>query len=393
MNYKPLDIAEQEIRVITLHTVADGPEYAEGPVHCRLEHVSIDPASLSEPAKQGLPLRGSNHIWTLDENQRVGCDDFPKLFRYKRADPPLAEGNQHGAEDGLPWRFGWGDYVALSYVWGSPSPVRKIFIDGVPFYVRTNLELALRQLRKYRRIQEGFKIWVDAISINQDDVEERSEQVARMKNIFKSAWHVLVWLGKEKNNSDLAMAMITYLGSAPHNIYWNTNPFGRWSPKALYYLVRCFVTTYQVGAGTLGSGLFAALTHFFNRPYWKRLWIIQEIALGSPGTPVLCGEKCIQWRDVVKTSIYLLNDKDSIEKDGLVSYEPPMQHLVVTKWDLTRDRLTLNSGLYQFAGSLWKHLLSLAELQADEARDMQGSDWKTALFLSRTAEVTDERDR
>jgi len=37
--------------------------------------------------------------------------------------------------------------------------------------------------------------WVDAICINQDDMQEKAEQVHRMDTIYKKAREVLVWLG------------------------------------------------------------------------------------------------------------------------------------------------------------------------------------------------------
>ncbi|RDW70123.1 hypothetical protein BP5796_08520 [Coleophoma crateriformis] len=40
-------------------------------------------------------------------------------------------------------------------------------------------------------------LWVDAISINQNDTRERSHQVSMMGNIYSSSQMVLVWLGKE----------------------------------------------------------------------------------------------------------------------------------------------------------------------------------------------------
>lgn len=42
-------------------------------------------------------------------------------------------------------------------------------------------------------------------------------------------------------------------------------------------------------------GSWIALNKFSNRPYWDRLWIIQEVALGSGRTLMFCGDKSMDW--------------------------------------------------------------------------------------------------
>jgi hypothetical protein len=62
-------------------------------------------------------------------------------------------------------------YTALSYCWGNQSDTQTISIDGRKVQVTSNLEAALRQLRA-----DGcFKLWANAICINQQDPEERSK--------------------------------------------------------------------------------------------------------------------------------------------------------------------------------------------------------------------------
>lgn len=85
------------------------------------------------------------------------------------------------------------NYEALSYVWGKSSENRTITLDGqkgVP--VTDNLYVALRRLRRpdHQRV-----LWVDALCINQSDVEERNWQVQMMGRIYSTAARVVVWLG------------------------------------------------------------------------------------------------------------------------------------------------------------------------------------------------------
>jgi hypothetical protein len=106
-------------------------------------------------------------------------------------------------------------YNALSYVWGDatqtkpiqlgyykssrPEVVRNWSPDYLPevncyetFQVTKNLENGLRYLRD-RTLQRV--LWVDAICINQSDIDERSLQVQEMGHIYRGAARVHIWLG------------------------------------------------------------------------------------------------------------------------------------------------------------------------------------------------------
>jgi hypothetical protein len=75
---------------------------------------------------------------------------------------------------GVPGRV----YEALSYNWGDCKPDRPISLNGLQFSVTENLEHALRNLRDDSIVRT---IWVDAICIDQSQVQERSHQVAQMQ--------------------------------------------------------------------------------------------------------------------------------------------------------------------------------------------------------------------
>ena len=81
------------------------------------------------------------------------------------------------------------EYEALSYVWGFSSKTVAINLDGFKVPITQNLEYALRYLR---RQTQSRRIWVDAVCINQADLDERSKQVSRMKNIYQQAFNVVM---------------------------------------------------------------------------------------------------------------------------------------------------------------------------------------------------------
>lgn len=47
-------------------------------------------------------------------------------------------------------------------------------------------------------------IWIDAICINQNDIDERNYQVAKMKRIYEQAAEMTVWLGTHHDDSHAA---------------------------------------------------------------------------------------------------------------------------------------------------------------------------------------------
>lgn len=68
-------------------------------------------------------------------------------------------------------------YEALSYCWGPDVIYDSIEINGHQVPVRRGLWAALHHLRYLSGGKERV-LWIDAICINQDDLSERSHQVA-----------------------------------------------------------------------------------------------------------------------------------------------------------------------------------------------------------------------
>ncbi|KAJ9151264.1 HET-domain-containing protein [Pleurostoma richardsiae] len=143
-------------------------------------------------------------------------------------------------------------YEALSYVWGDENITTPIIVNGVEHEVTVNLALALRYLRYADRERI---LWVDALCINQKDIPEKSFQVGMMREIYLGAETVLAWLGEEGST----MEAIRYCETLPP-------AKGRIIPSP--------------DEVPTPSQRQACDDLFFNRPYWKRMWVIQEICHG-----------------------------------------------------------------------------------------------------------------
>ncbi|KAF2103180.1 hypothetical protein NA57DRAFT_72160 [Rhizodiscina lignyota] len=94
-------------------------------------------------------------------------------------------------------------YGAVSYVWGEPDFTESVLCEGGKSHLKVTKRLLniLRALNSSTRSSgeadfEIFpKFWIDAISINQNDVQERNHQVHQMAQIYRRASLVHIFLG------------------------------------------------------------------------------------------------------------------------------------------------------------------------------------------------------
>jgi hypothetical protein len=167
-------------------------------------------------------------------------------------------------------------FTALSYVWGDEEDQEVVLLQKdtgakVPYKVSRNLYLALQHLRSPAADRV---LWVDAICINQKDLEERSLQVLLMRDIYHSAEEVLVWLGTGN-----AAGQADYIRSLE-------NAKQRVLPHARSEFVFKHPETYPT-------------LRFFQkdlptRPWWHRVWVIQEVAMSRKAT-VQVGDSTFSW--------------------------------------------------------------------------------------------------
>ncbi|KAF3766524.1 HET-domain-containing protein, partial [Cryphonectria parasitica EP155] len=84
-------------------------------------------------------------------------------------------------------------YEALSYKWGDVKDKETIILNGFELAIGKNLRAALRFLRRLNG-QASYKLfWIDALCINQDELDERTRQVQWMGQIYFRARRVIVW--------------------------------------------------------------------------------------------------------------------------------------------------------------------------------------------------------
>ncbi|OAL43523.1 hypothetical protein IQ07DRAFT_580167 [Pyrenochaeta sp. DS3sAY3a] len=149
-----------------------------------------------------------------------------------------------------------------------------------------------KALRHLRYPDKPRTLWVDAISINQDDLLERSQQVNRMGSIYTYAQRVVVWLGSSSHDSTLAIRTLEYLGQQveyTRNHLWLPAPNCRepnwWrADKSTPFVYD--LETWQ------------AIASLLTRSWFARLWVLQEIQLGNSRSYLQCGQDTILWTHI-----------------------------------------------------------------------------------------------
>ena len=141
-------------------------------------------------------------------------------------------------------------YTALSYVWGEVRYPRSIRLNDRPVAVRENLWQFLNQM--HQECRTGY-FWIDALCINQFDIQERNHQVKMMGEIYSTAEQVVVWLGPEPDlpRHERLLNIIWVVVCMPCSTY---NRY-----KKLRYCMQ------RLSANS----------------YWRRTWTVQEVVLAQ----------------------------------------------------------------------------------------------------------------
>ncbi|KAF4626721.1 hypothetical protein G7Y89_g11436 [Cudoniella acicularis] len=171
-------------------------------------------------------------------------------------------------------------YSALSYTWGTPTKEKMIMVNGSTMQVTSNLFSALQHLRFGN---EDRLLWIDAICIDQDNNQEKNHQVRYMGDIYREAERVVIWLGPSTEQTDLVMDSIKRLEAN----YVKEKRDWRGSAQLLLHP--------QSGIGFQNEKLREGMELMLSRPWFKRVWILQEVANARTAT-VLCGKKSVSTR-------------------------------------------------------------------------------------------------
>ncbi|KAJ4310366.1 hypothetical protein N0V94_008480 [Neodidymelliopsis sp. IMI 364377] len=176
-------------------------------------------------------------------------------------------------------------YEALSYVWGTAISSENVLLNGVPVEVTSNLDCALRHLRYKLKTRV---LWIDALSMNQKDVQERNHQVRIMGRIYSTADKVIIWLGPVDSDDVYLKATLDAMQSAPVLDAEGPSVMDSSFPASISNLIQ------ELQVNTHETCAYDAAYQIMTRPWFSRVWVVQELAL-SKTADVHIGEYTIPW--------------------------------------------------------------------------------------------------
>ena len=165
-------------------------------------------------------------------------------------------------------------YEAVSYTWSTDHDQQEIVLNDQQHLIRRNLYDCLLRLRSP---SSPRLLWIDFLSISQNELREKSLQVQMIGFIFYEAQCVLVWIGEHADGSE--------------NLFRGMAPIG-----ALSTALPCRPAN-ESKLKELRERA-AIWTAFFGRRYFSRLWVVQEIG-NAKAIRVYCGNDSMSWTDLI----------------------------------------------------------------------------------------------
>ncbi|KAK4206358.1 heterokaryon incompatibility protein-domain-containing protein [Rhypophila decipiens] len=230
-------------------------------------------------------------------------------------------------------------YTAVSYTWGDGEASEIIYLNNRQFRVRVNLWSCLHYVGQHAK-SIGVRLWVDAICIDQNNTAERNSQVRRMDETYKQAAHVSVWLGLPII-PDFVYAMV------PDHM----------KP----------VRTYEDN----GFTWYDHLEDLANRPYWSRIWVIQEFLL-CESIVFFCGNTMMDWiyfRAVLCMGAGITEHEYAFSSFGTPDAGPAVSS-AITSFTALPLVMARNSGAYpELARSFYELLVIYHRAECKDPRD------------------------
>jgi hypothetical protein len=170
--YQPLALPH-ETRVLTILPGRFGDE-----MRCELSHINFE---------SGERYEALSYCWGGSVAQQLDLNG---------AADQLNETISMEPTDTVGDLLGDPEHEWLYIKYGGVLPGGIITIDELDLPVGGELCRAMQRLRDDRT---SIRIWIDAVCINQNDMQERTEHVKIMGSIYQNASKVRVWLGDEIN--------------------------------------------------------------------------------------------------------------------------------------------------------------------------------------------------
>lgn len=161
-------------------------------------------------------------------------------------------------------------FTAFSYVWGERKPhPEPVFVDGRACRVLDSIHPILTLICDHAVLNTETWFWIDYLCINQADDRERGEQVALMGRLYELAHRTVVWLGPATPDvAGAAATMITIAAWPAPSRARGGDGGGAVGPERASPL-----------CDTVAPQHWRAMSRWMARPWWTRVWTLQEFLL------------------------------------------------------------------------------------------------------------------
>ncbi|ERF72755.1 hypothetical protein EPUS_04808 [Endocarpon pusillum Z07020] len=214
-------------------------------------------------------------------------------------------------------------YEALSYTWGHQGKTTAIVCNDAHLDISQSLETALRHLRDPR---EPRVIWADAICIDQSNEVEKTHQVSLMRDIYRKATRVVIWLGPASRNGpgELALDLVHYLAAASKEPATAVEVLHQSADIRLldHFATQIYeIHGIQAQPNQAFTTIYKAFFELLERPWFTRTWILQEAAVASDAI-LLLGTRSVSWAEFLDAFAFSLKQPSlmTIMNPGKLEY-------------------------------------------------------------------------
>jgi hypothetical protein len=305
-------------------------------------------------------------------------------------------------------------YTALSYAWGDlPVKMNQIECDGAKISITPNLASALLRLRQ---ASNSCMLWVDAICIQQSQepsaLKEKSSQIGLMSKIFRTADQTIVDLGAHGKEDVIVIqslrkycviveddwkAMADKVGGNFYREPWQ-KPDSSGNIFASHNLPN------------LQDRFWQALWNFLTRPWFIRLWVVQEYVI-SQNVRILIGKDLVGKeflsQGCLRALFHQIYMASRLERSfvgnlvafSLATFKMPItwmkgnRELHVSKSLALKAHFESTFGVMARASFTWRGAMGPDDQVNDQKAIEAGMNLCTMLFSTRRFKVTDDRDR
>jgi hypothetical protein len=325
----------------TLETISTQTDSQESEEH------NAEPMTLSK-----IPIRESwnSSLLLSDSKAAARNDKFPGQYQYmpfsknttirllqlySDSDDTALQGQlRHFEIEKSP------SFRAISYAWGEQTLPQELLLEGKTLKITQSLNDVLQQIR---RSNDDSWLWADAVCINQQDVQERGHQVKLMKQIYRNAEEVFIWLGRD-DGGDASESIETIKEIASESE--SASKISNLNERDL-------------------------LTKFFSHSWFRRVWVFQEAVLAKSAAFYWGGEQ-IKWDQVVTAA-----DEIWEGRKESASSESWNAASIVVEMQVARDYMSDDSPEYSVVALAQSMRMSHCADDRDRIFAMIGLDMKT----------------